>query len=47
LKKGGRLVAPVGRDWQELVVVDKDADGRIRQKTQYPVMFVPMVPGKD
>ena len=44
LKNGGRLVAPVGREWQELVVVDKDLDGRIRQRTEYPVVFVPMVP---
>lgn len=44
LKNGGRLVAPVGREWQELVVVDKDRDGTIRQRVEYPVMFVPMVP---
>lgn len=44
LKNGGRLVAPVGREWQELVVVDKDMNGRVKQRTEYPVMFVPMVP---
>jgi protein-L-isoaspartate(D-aspartate) O-methyltransferase len=44
LKSGGRLVAPVGREWQELVVVDKDRNGRVRQRAEYPVMFVPMVP---
>ena len=44
LKHGGRLVAPVGREWQELVVVDKDMDGHVRQRSEYPVMFVPMVP---
>lgn len=44
LKNGGRLVAPVGREWQELVVVDKDAEGRLHRRSEYPVVFVPMVP---
>ena len=47
LKKGGRLIAPVGREWQDLVVVDKDADGRLSQRNEYPVIFVPMVPKRD
>jgi protein-L-isoaspartate(D-aspartate) O-methyltransferase len=47
LKNGGRLIAPIGREWQELVVVDKDADGRLRQRNEYPVIFVPMVPKRD
>jgi protein-L-isoaspartate(D-aspartate) O-methyltransferase len=46
LKNGGRLVAPEGQAWQELVVIDKDAAGRIKRKIAYGVMFVPMVPGK-
>jgi len=46
LKNGGRMVAPVGREWQELVVVDKDLDGHVRQHTEYPVIFVPMVPAQ-
>lgn len=46
LKAGGRLVAPVGTGWQELVVIDKDARGQIRRRTEFPVMFVPMVPAK-
>jgi protein-L-isoaspartate(D-aspartate) O-methyltransferase len=46
LKNGGRLVAPVGREYQELIVVEKDAQGRVTQRREYPVMFVPMVPGK-
>jgi protein-L-isoaspartate(D-aspartate) O-methyltransferase len=44
LKNGGRLVAPIGREWQELVVLDKDERGRVTQRREYPVMFVPMVP---
>ncbi len=46
LKRGGRLVAPVGREWQELVVVDRGMDGEVSQRSEYPVMFVPMVPKK-
>ncbi len=46
LQPGGRLVAPVGTSWQELVVIDKDASGRVRRRSEFPVMFVPMVPGK-
>jgi protein-L-isoaspartate(D-aspartate) O-methyltransferase len=46
LRNGGRLVAPVGAGWQELVVIDKDAKGNVRRRTEFPVMFVPMVPGK-
>jgi protein-L-isoaspartate(D-aspartate) O-methyltransferase len=44
LKNGGRLVAPIGREWQELIVLDKDENGRVTQRREYPVMFVPMVP---
>lgn len=48
LRPGGRLVAPVGASvfQQKLVVVDKRADGSLRQRDVIPVMFVPMVPGK-
>jgi protein-L-isoaspartate(D-aspartate) O-methyltransferase len=40
---GGRLVAPVGgaRD-QKLVLLEKDARGRVRQTDLFPVEFVPM-----
>ncbi len=47
LKPGGRLVAPEGREWQELVIVEKDAQGRASRRTAYPVMFVPMVKGQQ
>lgn len=48
LKPGGRLVAPVGRtEDQQLIVIDKTADGKLRRRTVFPVMFVPMVPGKS
>jgi protein-L-isoaspartate(D-aspartate) O-methyltransferase len=47
LKPGGILVAPVGGTvlGQELVVVEKTADGKIRRRTVFPVRFVPMVRG--
>ncbi len=49
LKPGGKLVAPVGASpfAQTLTVVDKAADGTIRQRAVAPVMFVPMVLGPD
>lgn len=41
LKVGGRLVLPVGEDWQELVVCTKTAAG-IERRSVIPVRFVPM-----
>jgi protein-L-isoaspartate(D-aspartate) O-methyltransferase len=47
LANGGRLVAPVGATVaQDLTVVEKDAKGRIRRRTEGGVSFVPMRPGK-
>jgi protein-L-isoaspartate(D-aspartate) O-methyltransferase len=45
LKPGGRLVAPVGKWDQDLVVLQKDEKGRLRQRAVIAVRFVPMVPG--
>ncbi len=44
LKPGGRMVIPVGGRFltQQLVVVEKDADGRIRTRQILPVRFVPL-----
>jgi len=49
LAAGGKLVAPVGRNVfaQELVVLQKSADGRISRRSAIPVRFVPMVPGRN
>ena len=48
LRPGGKLVAPVGGHTdQELLVIDKSPDGKIRRRTVFPVMFVPMVPGRN
>jgi len=48
LKPGGKLVAPVGSTvWgQDLVVVEKNAQGKITRRSVFPVMFVPMVKGR-
>jgi protein-L-isoaspartate(D-aspartate) O-methyltransferase len=42
LKPTGILVAPVGVDTQNLVVIQKTAGGRIRTRSIIPVRFVPM-----
>ena len=45
LKPGGRMVAPVGPVYgnQELIVVTKDAEGKVSRRSVLPVRFVPMV----
>jgi protein-L-isoaspartate(D-aspartate) O-methyltransferase len=43
LKPGGRLVAPIGDKIQELVLVEKSADGSTTTRSILPVRFVPMV----
>jgi len=49
LKPGGKLVAPVGKTsfTQELVLMEKGRDGRIRERSVLPVRFVPMVRGRQ
>jgi protein-L-isoaspartate(D-aspartate) O-methyltransferase len=44
LKPGGRMVVPVGPAYatQALTLVEKDAEGRVRTETLYPVRFVPL-----
>jgi protein-L-isoaspartate(D-aspartate) O-methyltransferase len=42
LAPGGRLVIPVGRLFQKLIVVEKRPDGQIERQTVAPVSFVPM-----
>jgi protein-L-isoaspartate(D-aspartate) O-methyltransferase len=41
LKDGGRLVVPLGDEWQELVVVTRRGE-RFEEKRVLPVRFVPM-----
>ncbi len=48
LAPGGRLVIPVGKGWQKLKVVEKTADGSLKENTIIPVRFVPMTgPGVE
>jgi len=49
LKPGGKLVAPVGSSvfGQDLIVVEKTRDGKMRRRSVIPVMFVPMVKGRQ
>jgi protein-L-isoaspartate(D-aspartate) O-methyltransferase len=41
LAVGGRMIIPVGRDYQELIVLSKTAQGVVQQRT-IPVRFVPL-----
>jgi protein-L-isoaspartate(D-aspartate) O-methyltransferase len=47
LKPGGRMVIPVGSRFlvQQLVVVEKDAKGKVTTKQLLPVRFVPLTGG--
>ncbi|MBF6023025.1 protein-L-isoaspartate(D-aspartate) O-methyltransferase [Lysobacter niastensis] len=47
LKPGGRLVIPVGSSFftQTLLLVQKDAQGRVRTRQILPVRFVPLTGG--
>ncbi|MGH6903389.1 MAG: protein-L-isoaspartate O-methyltransferase family protein, partial [Geminicoccaceae bacterium] len=44
LAPGGRLVIPLGRDplSQELLLVEKDAQGAAHERHLFPVAFVPL-----
>lgn len=45
LKPGGKLVAPEGRGGfeQQLIVIDKQPNGKLKRRAVLPVRFVPMV----
>lgn len=45
LRPGGRMIIPVGsvHGVQNLILVEKDADGEVTTRTLLPVRFVPMV----
>lgn len=48
LKRGGRMVIPVDNNFfsQDLLIVEKDEDGKIDIKNTIPVRFVPLVEGE-
>ena len=41
LAEGGRMIIPVGREYQELIVITRTAGGIVQQRT-IPVRFVPL-----
>jgi protein-L-isoaspartate(D-aspartate) O-methyltransferase len=49
LKPGGRMVLPVGTRFttQQLVLVEKHADGKVTTRQLLPVAFVPLTGGHD
>ena len=49
LKPGGRMVIPVGEvhRTQELLLVEKDAEGKVSRRTMMPVRFVPLTGGHE
>ena len=49
LKPGGRMVVPAGAslETQQLVLVEKDASGRVKMKDLLPVRFTPLTTGSD
>jgi len=42
LAPGGKLVIPVGRYFQELLLIEKKKDGTVERRSVLPVRFVPM-----
>jgi protein-L-isoaspartate(D-aspartate) O-methyltransferase len=44
LKRGGRMVIPIGRSWttQRLTLIEKDQQGRLSRRTIASVRFVPL-----
>lgn len=42
LAPGGKMVIPVGRYYQQLLVIERDKDGTVHRRPNIPVMFVPM-----
>lgn len=46
LKPGARMVIPVGADKQDMVLLEKDADGVVKQSSHGRFMFVPMLEDK-
>jgi protein-L-isoaspartate(D-aspartate) O-methyltransferase len=47
LKPGGRMIIPIGpvHATQRLVVVEKDASGKVKSRSVHPVRFVPLTGG--
>ncbi len=48
LKRGGRMIIPVGHPWmgQNLLLIEKDKTGKVRERNVLPVAFVPLTGGR-
>jgi protein-L-isoaspartate(D-aspartate) O-methyltransferase len=47
LKPGGRMAIPVGETWaQNLLLIEKDKDGKLTTRNLLPVRFVPLTRGR-
>lgn len=42
LARGGKMVIPVGDDFQQLLLIEKDDQGEVTRRNVAPVAFVPM-----
>jgi protein-L-isoaspartate(D-aspartate) O-methyltransferase len=47
LAPGGRMVLPVGERLQQLKVIEKGEDGKLREEALLPVRFVPMIRSEE
>jgi protein-L-isoaspartate(D-aspartate) O-methyltransferase len=47
LKKGGRMICPVGQSTQQMEQYDKAVDGQIIKKTLMSVVYVPLTDLND
>ncbi|KAH7373569.1 hypothetical protein KP509_17G063100 [Ceratopteris richardii] len=47
LKPGGRMVIPVGDEFQELRVIDKQTDGSVKEWCKADVRYVPLTDKKE
>ncbi len=47
LKPGGRLIAPVGKISQRLILLEKTGQDQFREEERIPVQFVPMTGGSN
>ncbi len=43
LKEGGRMIIPVGESYSQKLVYIEKVNGELRQKSEFPVRFVPML----
>jgi len=47
LAVGGRMILPVGKFFQELMLIKRNPDGKIEKESLIPVRFVPMTGEAD